>query len=310
MHPPCRTGLPAPKGAAAGQGGQGPSPALVPARMREQTRHVAHHLAHHRSCLERVEAPRLPTPTLEPTPFQDTEADDTACVYSLQIRTRGCGGSRIKTRTASFVWSDVFVLPPLHGKDCLGTRSSTSRTNSVASTSGLEDGEVVEPGSGSGSGSESVCVVRKPKREQSQPQTSTTDHVTGSYFPSVRPEPPLASNYDPTTPADFEPPSPTTVAQPGYHKAQMSKVLKRARKELMKGVRKAGYNALGVEGFSRLCFFFCKGGFNSWYFGTGGNSPFSVKTNAAALKSSTELGLLFLCPIRWRICGYHIAHRT
>ena len=117
------------------QGGQGPSPALVPARMREQTRHVAHHLAHHRSCLERVEAPRLPTSTLEPTPFQDTEADDTACVYSLQIRTRGCGGSRLKTRMASFVWSDVFVLPPLHGKDCLGTRSSTSRTKSVASTS-------------------------------------------------------------------------------------------------------------------------------------------------------------------------------
>ena len=32
-------------------------------------------------------------------------------VYSLQIRTRGCGCARTKTRTASIVWSDVFVPP-------------------------------------------------------------------------------------------------------------------------------------------------------------------------------------------------------
>ena len=57
----------------------------------------------------------------------------------------------------------------------------------------------------------------------------------------------LASNNDPTTPADFEPPSPPTLAQPGYHKFQ-TKVLKHARVELMKEARKAGYNDLALEG--------------------------------------------------------------
>ena len=137
-------------------------------------------------------------------------------------------------------------LPPWQGRDRLGSRSSTSSTKSGASTSGSENGEAVE--TGSGSGSESVPVARKQKHQQSQLQSPATDHSIGSYLPSVRSEPPLASNYDPTTPIDFVPPSPPTLAQPGYHKAQTKKVLKHARAELMKEVRKAGYNVLVVEG--------------------------------------------------------------
>ena len=138
--------------------------------------------------------------------------------------------------------STFSFLPPWHGRDRLGSRSSTSSTNSAASTSGSEDGEAVEPRSGS----ESVPAVRKQQQGQLQP--STTDHNTGPYFPGVRLEPPLASNNDPTTPSDFEPSFPPAPAQPGYHKAQMKKVLKHSRAELMKEVRKAGYNVLVVEG--------------------------------------------------------------
>ena len=43
--------------------------------------------------------------------------------------------------------------------------------------------------------------------------------------------------------ADFEPPSPPTLAQSGYHKGQTKKVLKHARAELMKEV-----NVLILEG--------------------------------------------------------------
>ena len=135
-------------------------------------------------------------------------------------------------------------LPPWHGRDRLGSRSSTSSSQSGASTSGSEDGEAVKPGSGS----ESVPVARKQKHQRSQRQTPTTDHSTELYFPSVRTESPLASKYDPTTPAHFGPSSPPTLAQPGYHKAQTKKVLKHARAELMKEVRKTGYNVLVVEG--------------------------------------------------------------
>jgi hypothetical protein len=122
-------------------------------------------------------------------------------------------------------------LQSRHGRDRLGSRSSISSTKSAASTSGSEDGEIVE--SGSGSGSESVPAVRKEK--QVQPQTSTTHHSAGSYFPIIRPEPPLASHKH-------------TLAQPVYHKGQTKKVLKHAREELMKEVTKAGYNVLVVEG--------------------------------------------------------------
>ena len=97
-----------------------------------------------------------------------------------------------------------------------------------------------------GWGSESDPDARNQK--QAPLQTSTTDHGIGLYFPSVRPEPALASNNDHTTPADFEPSSQPTLAQPSYHNAQMKKLLKHSRAELMKDVRKAGYNVLVVEG--------------------------------------------------------------
>ena len=138
--------------------------------------------------------------------------------------------------------STFSFLQPWHGRAHLGSRSSTSSTQSGVSTSGSEDGEAV----GTGSGPESVPAARKQK--QVQLQTSTMDHSTGSYFHGVRLESPMATNGDPTTPAAFEPPSSPTPAQPGYHKAQMKKVLKHARAELMKEVRKAGYDVLVVEG--------------------------------------------------------------
>ncbi len=149
--------------------------------------------------------------------------------------------------------STFSFLQPWHGRDRLGSRSSTESTESGASTSGSEDGEAVKPGSGSGS--ELVPAARKQQQMPLQP--STTDHSTGLYFPSVRPGPPLASSNDPTTPADFGPSSPPALAQPGYHKAQMKKVLKHSRAELMKEVRKTGYNVLVVEGsvFSFVLYF-------------------------------------------------------
>jgi hypothetical protein len=116
-------------------------------------------------------------------------------------------------------------LQSRHGRDRFGSRSSTSSTKSEASTSGSEDGESVELGS-----AESV-----PNDKQAQPQTSTTHHNAGSYLPIAHPEPPLASNKP-------------TLAQTGYRKAQTKKVLNLAREELMKEVRKAGYNVLVVEG--------------------------------------------------------------
>jgi hypothetical protein len=135
-------------------------------------------------------------------------------------------------------------LQPWHRRDRLGSRSSESSTNSGSSNSGSEDGEAAEPGSGSGS--ESVPAV--PEEKQSLPQASTTRHSAGLYFPIGQPEPTLASNDGPTTPADVVPPSPPILAQAGYHKAQTKKVLKHARAELMKEVSKAGYNVLVVEG--------------------------------------------------------------
>ena len=133
-------------------------------------------------------------------------------------------------------------LQSWNGRDRLGSRSSTSSTKSGASTSGSEDGEAVERGPGS----ELVHAVQKQKQAQSQ--TPTTHHNTGLHFPIVRPDPPLAPNNNPTAPADVVPPSPPTIAQPGYHKAQTKKVLKHARAELMKEVKKLGYNDLVVEG--------------------------------------------------------------
>jgi len=130
-------------------------------------------------------------------------------------------------------------LQPWNGRNRLGSRSSTSSTQSEASTSGSEGAGVVE------SGSESESVPAVPKEKQEQRQTSTTHHRAGLYLPIVRLGPPLD---DPTTPADVAPPSPPTLAQPGYNKAQAKKVLKHARAELMKEVTKAGYNFLVVEG--------------------------------------------------------------
>ena len=187
--------------------------------MRAQTQHLAHHLAHQRSRIKRIEAPRLPNLAREPYrthSIQDTEADHSTRVYSLQIRSYGCVYARTKSRTASFGATFSF-LPSWYGRDRLGSESSTK---SGASTSGLKAVEL-----GPGSGSESVPAARKRKQKQAQLQTSTTDHSTASYFPSVRSEPPFTFNHDPTTPADFEPP---TLAQPGYHKAQTKNVLKHA----------------------------------------------------------------------------------
>ena len=70
------------------------------------------------------------------------------------------------------------VLHPWHGRDSLESGSSTSIEKSGSSTSASEDGEAVEPGS------ESVPATQK--RQHSHLQTSTTDHVTGLYSPSVR----------------------------------------------------------------------------------------------------------------------------
>ena len=103
-------------------------------------------------------------------------------------------------------------------------------------------GEVVEPGPGSG------LVPAVVKETQAQSQTSTTHHSAGSYIPSIRLGSPLACHNDPTTLAGVAPPSPPTLAQPGYHKMQMTKVLKHTRAELMKRVIKLRYNDLVVEG--------------------------------------------------------------
>jgi len=87
-----------------------------------------------------------------------------------------------------------------------------------------------------------------PKEKADATQTSTTHHSAGSYLPNVRPGLPLASNNDPIAPADVVPPYPPSLAPSGYHQAQTKKVLKHAREELMKEIRKAGRNVLVVDG--------------------------------------------------------------
>ena len=75
---------------------------------------------------------------------------------------------------------------------------------------------------------------------------STTPNFNDAppYLPVIRPEHPLVSDNDLTTPADFVLPPPPALAQPSYHKAQTKKVIKHARAELMEEVRKVGHNYL------------------------------------------------------------------
>ena len=77
-----------------------------------------------------------------------------------------------ESRTAPFVWNLFSFIQSWHGGDRSGSRSSTKSTKSGASTSGIEDGKVVEPGPGS----ELVPAVRKEKQMQSQ--TSRTQDRT------------------------------------------------------------------------------------------------------------------------------------
>ena len=218
--------------------GQCSSLTLVPAQMRAQTQHLAQHLARQRGCIERAEAPWLPNPRenrIEPVAFRDTEADNSTWVYSLQIRTRECGYVRIKPKRrrsfgATFRSSN------------LGTGWGVDRAHRAARRVEHRpvDREMVEPWNQDW---ESAPVTRKQKQKRLQLQTSTTDHRTKSCFPSVRPEQAWASNDDPTTPADFEPPSPPTLASTSSDEEDAQAGPSRSDE-----VRKAGYNVLVVEG--------------------------------------------------------------
>ena len=204
--------------------------------MRGQTQY----LVQRRSCIERVEAPPLPNSVwirIEPVHFQDTETDDTACIHSFQRRTFGYGGVRTKSRTAPFIWNMFSFTQSWHGRDQLGSRSSIRSMRSGSPTSGMLDGGVTGIGVGS----------RCRKEKEAQSQSSPTRHIARSDLPSVLSGSPLAYHSDRTTPADVAPPSPPTLAHPGYHKGQM-KVFNHARAELMKGVRTLRYNDLVVEG--------------------------------------------------------------
>ena len=90
--------------------------------------------------------------------FRDTETDDAACAHSLERRTRSHGCARTKRCSFRTILS---FLQSWHGRDHLESRPSTPSTKSGTSTSGSEDGEVVEPGLGL----ESVPAVRKEKRD-------------------------------------------------------------------------------------------------------------------------------------------------
>ena len=102
-----------------------------------------------------VAPPRLPNPAqnrIEPVPFGiPKQTSFTPPKSELMV----VDAPESKTHTT------FSFLQPWHGKDRLGSPSSTSSTKNGASTSGLEDGDSVEPGSGSGL--ESVAFARKQK---------------------------------------------------------------------------------------------------------------------------------------------------
>jgi hypothetical protein len=213
MHQPCRTAVPAsphPKGMAAEAGR--PRPISDPDTSVSKT-------LHRKSRISAASQPAVSSPfnfgiLKGTTPLVFTPPKEgPAVVDALELKSE---------RRRSFGATFSF-LQPRRGRNRLGSRSSRSSTKSGASTSGSEDGEP-------GSGSESVSAV--PKQKQAQPQTSNTHHSASSIS---RLESPLASN----KPA---------LPQPSYHKAQTKRVLNHARAELMKEVRKAGYNVLVVEG--------------------------------------------------------------
>jgi hypothetical protein len=102
----------------------------------------------------------------------------------------------------------------------------------------------------------------------------------------------------------------STLAQLGHHKAQRKKVLNHAREELMKEVRKAGYNALVVGVRFLVCSFVGRVVLIVGVSVAGENSHSYVKESATALKPSTVLVLPLPCLIWWRVCWYHAAHST
>ena len=211
--------------------------------MRAQTQDPAHHLAHQGSCTERIETFRAP------------------------YRTRSILGYRSGLRVLppnrnSRLWMrqnqnpyDVVRLERRFRSSNRGTGGIAWEVHRAHRARRVEhrpvDWRMVNPWDHDQDQDWNWAPLpesKSKKHQQSQLQTSTTYHSTGSYVPSVRPGPPLASTNDPTTPADFGPPPPPTLAQPVYHKAQTKKVLKHTRAELMKEARKAGYNGLVVEG--------------------------------------------------------------
>lgn len=92
--------------------------------------------------------------------FRDTETNDSACAHSLQRRTRGLDAPDLRAGRRRSFGAMFSFLQPRHGRNRLESTSSTSRTKSGVSTSGSEDGEVVEPGLGS----ESAPAVSKKCR--------------------------------------------------------------------------------------------------------------------------------------------------
>jgi len=190
---------------------------------------------------------------IEPVHFRDTETNDSACVHSLQRRTHGLDAPGLKTeRRRSFGATLSFS----HGRNRLGSRSSTPSTNGMVEHRPADTRIRIGVG---------PCC---PKEKADATQTSTTHHSAGSYFPNVRPGLPLASNNDPIAPADVVPPYPPTLAPSGYRQAQMKNVLKHAREALMKEIRKVGHNDLVVERVSLLVCSFLETVVLIWHFGT------------------------------------------
>ena len=199
--------------------------------MRGQTQY----LVQQRSYIERVAAP----PRVEPVHFWDTETDDTTCIHSFQRRTLGYGGVRTKAeRRHSF-----------------GTCFRSSNGGSGGTSWGVDRARrarravhrpVERRMAKSWNQDQDRGRFLLSKGKAAQCQTSTTHSSAGSYF--------LVYDLDLLwhvimtvlhSPMSHRRPRQLLL---NYHKAQVKRVLKHARAELVKGVRTLRYNDLVMEG--------------------------------------------------------------
>ena len=140
--------------------------------------------------------------------FRNTGTDDTACIHSIQRRSCGYGGVRIKSRMApSFGTCFRSLNRGTGGTSCGVDRARRARR----AVHRPVEWRMAKSWNQDRDRGRFPLSERKTRRNQ----TSTTQHNAGPYSPSVRLGSPLGYHNDPTTLADVAPPSQPTLAQQG-----------------------------------------------------------------------------------------------